>query len=201
MKKYHIKELFLYFQCCKKEKGDRMISLIIDIIADSEQYVALRFNKKEGKPLDREKISERELRRLSRADLLELLVAQSRENERLRARLNEANRKLKSREIKIQKAGSIAEAALKLNGVFEAAEQAAQQYIENVCRLAQEEAKAEKAVRPAESEQKAEAAKATESKLKAEKAAKTAESGQEAAEVEDASGKTEDTLKETPEEV
>ena len=82
--------------------------------------------------MDREKISERELRRLSRADLLELLVAQSRENERLRARLNEANRKLKSREIKIQKAGSIAEAALKLNGVFEAAEQAAQQYIENV---------------------------------------------------------------------
>lgn len=126
--------------------------------------------------MDREKISERELRRLSRADLLELLVAQSRENERLRARLNEANRKLKSREIKIQKAGSIAEAALKLNGVFEAAEQAAQQYIENVCRLAQEEAKAEKT-------------------------AKTAESGQEASEVEDAAGKTDDTLKETPEEV
>ncbi len=162
--------------------------------------------------MDKEKISERELRRLRRADLLELLVAQSRENERLRARLNEANRKLKSREIKIQNAGSIAEAALKLNGVFEAAEQAAQQYIENVCRLAQEEAKAEKAVRPAEdepkkavqaaeSEQKAEAAKATESKLKAEKAAKTAESGQEAAEVEDAAGKTDDTLKETPEEV
>lgn len=85
------------------------------------------------------KITDRELRRLSRADLLELLLAESRENEQLRARLEEAEKKLESREITLQKAGSIAEAALRLNGVFEAAQEAAQQYLENVKRLAEEQ--------------------------------------------------------------
>lgn len=83
-------------------------------------------------------VTDRELRRLSRADLLELLVAESRENERLKAELEKANRRLESREIKLQESGSIAEAALKLNGVFEAAERAAQQYLENIYRLAEE---------------------------------------------------------------
>lgn len=84
-------------------------------------------------------VTERELRKLSRADLLELLLAESRENERLRTELDEANRKLASRAIEIENAGSIAEAALRLNGVFEAAERAAQQYLENVRRLSEEQ--------------------------------------------------------------
>ena len=45
---------------------------------------------------------------------------------------------LKDRRILLGQAGSIAEAALRLNGVFEAAEAAAQQYLENVRRLAEE---------------------------------------------------------------
>lgn len=89
--------------------------------------------------MERETITERELKKLSRADLLELLLAESRENEQLRAQLEEANQKLASREIELQNAGSIAEAALRLNGVFEAAEKAAQQYLENVRRLAEEQ--------------------------------------------------------------
>lgn len=84
------------------------------------------------------KVTDRELRRLSRADLLELLVAESRENERLRAELEAMRQKLESREIKLQESGSIAEAALRLNGVFEAAEQAARQYLENIQRLSEE---------------------------------------------------------------
>lgn len=89
--------------------------------------------------MGKENITERELRKLSRADLLELLLAESRENEQLRAQLQEANQKLASREIELQNAGSIAEAALRLNGVFEAAERAAQQYVENVRRLSEEQ--------------------------------------------------------------
>ena len=38
----------------------------------------------------------------------------------------------------IENAGSLAEAALKLNDVFEAADRAAQQYLENVRRMAEE---------------------------------------------------------------
>ena len=79
------------------------------------------------------------LRKLSRAELLELLLEESRENERLRAQLQEMNEKLADRAIRIERAGSIAEAALQLNGVFQAAEEAAAQYLENVRRLAEEQ--------------------------------------------------------------
>ena len=80
-------------------------------------------------------MNENELRKLKRVDLLELLISQSRENEELRHRLAEAEQKLADRQIKTDEAGSIAEAALRLNGVFEAAQAAADQYLENIKRL------------------------------------------------------------------
>lgn len=79
-------------------------------------------------------MTDQELRKLNRKELLELLVAQGRELETLRSELKAALEKLKSREITIEKAGSIAEAAMGLNGVFEAAQKAAQQYLENIHR-------------------------------------------------------------------
>lgn len=86
-------------------------------------------------------MTDRELRKLSRADLLELLLKESRENERLRAQLKEANEKLNDRTIIIENAGSMAEAALRLNDVFQAADRAAAQYLENVRRIAKEQSK------------------------------------------------------------
>lgn len=83
-------------------------------------------------------MTDKELRRLSRAELLEMLLAQTEENERLRERLEDAEKALEDRRIDIAKAGSLAEASLKLNDVFLAADQAARQYVENVRRLAQE---------------------------------------------------------------
>lgn len=83
-------------------------------------------------------MTDKDLRRMSRRELLELLLYQMEENERLRNQLNKANKKLKSRSIIIEEAGSIAEAALKLNGVFEAAQEAASQYLENIRRLEEE---------------------------------------------------------------
>lgn len=79
-------------------------------------------------------MTDQELRKLNRKELLELLVAQGRELEALRSKFKAALEKLKSREIAIEKAGSIAEAAMGLNGVFEAAQKAAQQYLENIRR-------------------------------------------------------------------
>lgn len=87
--------------------------------------------------VDRGRAARHQLKKLSRADLLELLLAESNENEQLRAQLDEANRKLASRELELEQAGSLAEAALRLNGVFEAADRAAQQYMENVRLLAE----------------------------------------------------------------
>ncbi len=85
-------------------------------------------------------MSKREWKKLSRGDLLELLLEQVRENKRLQAELDQAREQLASREIVLEQAGSIAEAALRLNGVFEAAQRAADQYLENVRRIAGETA-------------------------------------------------------------
>ena len=80
-------------------------------------------------------MTDKELRRLSRSELLEMLIAQTEENDRLKIRLEQAEAELRDRRIAIDKAGSIAEAALALNGVFQAAEAAAQQYLENIQRI------------------------------------------------------------------
>lgn len=79
-------------------------------------------------------MTDRELRKLSRRELLELLVEQERELGRLQEELQEAEERTRSREIRISKAGSIAEAALMLSGVFEAAQAAADQYLDNIRR-------------------------------------------------------------------
>lgn len=81
-------------------------------------------------------MTDKELRRLSRAELLQMLIAQVEENEKLRKSLEEAQAQLNKRQIAIENSGTLAEAALKLNGVFEAADKAAKQYLENIERLA-----------------------------------------------------------------
>lgn len=82
-------------------------------------------------------MTDKELKRLSRGELLEMLIQQSKELERLRKQLDAAESALRNREIAITNAGSIAEAALQLNGVFTAAQDACQQYMENICHLSQ----------------------------------------------------------------
>lgn len=77
-------------------------------------------------------MTEKELRRLSRADLLEMLIDQSVELEQTQKKLAAAEEALASRVIEINSAGSIAEAALRLNGVFEAAQAACDQYVQNI---------------------------------------------------------------------
>lgn len=82
-------------------------------------------------------MTEKELRKLWRGDLLNLLLEQSRENQRLREQLQVAQDALADKTLCIEQAGSIAEASLQLNGVFQAAENACKQYIENVIQLSQ----------------------------------------------------------------
>jgi transposase-like protein len=80
-------------------------------------------------------MTDRELRKLKRAELLEMLLDSRKENEELKRQLREANIKLNDRRIMLDKAGSIAEAALQLNDVFELAQKAADQYLENVKKI------------------------------------------------------------------
>ncbi len=82
-------------------------------------------------------MTERELRRLSRTDLLELLLTQRRENEQLRCLLDQAQAQLADRTIQINQAGSIAEASLQLSGIFTAAQDSCQYYLENIQKLSE----------------------------------------------------------------
>lgn len=83
-------------------------------------------------------MTDRELKRMSRGALLEMLIEQMEENERLKKQLCQAQEELQERRIKLETAGSLAEAALLLNGVFQAADQAARQYLDNVKIMAAE---------------------------------------------------------------
>lgn len=77
-------------------------------------------------------MTNKELRKLGRRELLEMLITQSKELNRVKQELEEASAKLSDRSIVLANSGSIAEAALKLNKVFEAAQEAANQYLENL---------------------------------------------------------------------
>ncbi|MBP3673357.1 MAG: hypothetical protein J6J18_05955 [Oscillospiraceae bacterium] len=77
-------------------------------------------------------MTERELKRLSRTDLLTMMLSLSKENEQLRQQIEQMQQQLSSRTIAIQESGSLAEAALLLNGIFEAAQAACEQYTENI---------------------------------------------------------------------
>ena len=80
-------------------------------------------------------MTEKELKKLSRQELLEVLLAQSKKIDRLNGKLKETQDKLTEREIAISEAGSIAEASLILNNVFADAQKAADQYLENIRRM------------------------------------------------------------------
>lgn len=82
-------------------------------------------------------MTEKELQKLKRADLLEILVEQGKEIENLRAEKEALQKKLEDRTISIDKAGTIAEAAFQLNGVYDAVNRAAAQYLENIMSLSE----------------------------------------------------------------
>lgn len=109
-------------------------------------------------------MTDKEMHKISRRELLQLLLAQVRETEelkqqlaereeqlselrgnyeKLRSRLDQKDAKIHdlrdtlhaertTRRIELQEAGSIAEAALRLNGIFDVAQKAADQYLENI---------------------------------------------------------------------
>jgi len=83
-------------------------------------------------------LEQKELRKLRRVDLLELLVTQAKENEQLRQQVQKLQAELNSRKILVEKAGSIADASIALNKLFETAQATADQYLENIKRMEQE---------------------------------------------------------------
>lgn len=80
-------------------------------------------------------MTDRQLRKLNRMDLLKLLLEEKKENEALREQMQQMQLQLENKQLNIDQSGSLAEAALKLGGIFEAAETACQYYTENIRNL------------------------------------------------------------------
>ncbi|SDB02565.1 hypothetical protein SAMN02910293_00150 [Streptococcus henryi] len=83
-------------------------------------------------------MEEKYLRKLRRSDLFELLVSQAEKIESLEAKVSDLEKQLEDKTLLIEKAGSIAEASLQINKIFETAQAAADQYLANIERLASE---------------------------------------------------------------
>ena len=77
-------------------------------------------------------MAERELKKMNRSELIEIIYALQREEHELRDRIKQLEEKLTERNIILEKSGSIAEASLRLNKIFEDAQAAADQYVESV---------------------------------------------------------------------
>ena len=72
------------------------------------------------------------IKKMSRMDLLKVLITQRKKIDELEEKIANLNNMIEYRELKIKNAKSIAEASLVLNEVFEKAQEAANQYLENV---------------------------------------------------------------------
>jgi hypothetical protein len=81
-------------------------------------------------------MTEKELLKLKRSEMLEIMLAQSQEIDNLRKERDELKEKLADRRIRIEKAGSLAEASLQLTNIFVEAQKAADLYVENIKRSA-----------------------------------------------------------------
>lgn len=75
---------------------------------------------------------DKKIKKMKRRELLEILVVQSKKIDILEKELKETKEKLNNKKVIISKAGSIAEASLKLNNIFEIAQKTADEYLESI---------------------------------------------------------------------
>ncbi|MBP5431383.1 hypothetical protein [Ruminococcus sp.] len=97
-------------------------------------------------------MTDKEFKRLKRSDLIYIIYEYQKKQEELMKENEELREKLKEKEMRISNAGSLAEVAAKLNGLFEAAQQTADDYLSQLENTASAEAekKAEAIIREAE---------------------------------------------------
>ena len=72
---------------------------------------------------------------LGKTDMLTLLYEQEKQIQQLTEEVENLKNQLEDRTIKMKEAGSIAEASLKINKIFEVAQQAADEYLKSIKKL------------------------------------------------------------------
>lgn len=83
----------------------------------------------------------KELRKMSRKDLLEILLEQTKRIEELEIELEKVNSELDERKSSLKEVGSLAEASLILSNIFKSADETVDVYIRNVKELMRKEEK------------------------------------------------------------
>lgn len=97
----------------------------------------MRVGRKGDIPEDQGK-ENKDLSKLRKKELLEIMLRQGEEIDALRAEVAELKEKLEDREIEFSRIGSIAEASLAVTRIFEEADEAAKIYLTNLKRKAEE---------------------------------------------------------------
>jgi cell division septum initiation protein DivIVA len=83
-------------------------------------------------------MTEQQVRKLKRVELFQIIRNQEEEILQQQEKIQKLEQQLTERTIRLEQTGSIAEAALQINGVMEAAQKAADQYLESIRQLEQE---------------------------------------------------------------
>lgn len=83
----------------------------------------------------------KELRKLRRKDLLEILLEQTKRIEELELELEKTKEKLNDKKVLLSNVGSLAEASLKLSDIFKAADEAIAIQMKNIEEMAKNEEK------------------------------------------------------------
>ena len=87
-------------------------------------------------------MTEKELKKLNRYQLLELLIVQTERADKLQSKLEKVKKQHSEQDLQMTTLGSIAEASLQVSGVFQAAQKAADVYIDAAKKTAEEIEKA-----------------------------------------------------------
>lgn len=96
-------------------------------------------------------MTDKEFKKLNRSELISIIYEYQKTQEALEKELAEVKAKLADRDLKINNAGSIAEAVVSLNDLFETAQKTADEYLEILGKTAREsEAKAKALLADAE---------------------------------------------------
>jgi len=83
-------------------------------------------------------LTEKELKKMNRYQLLELLLLQTQRADKLQQQVEELESQLGDRDLEFASLGSIAEASLQVSGVFRAAQEAADLYLDGARKKARE---------------------------------------------------------------
>lgn len=96
-------------------------------------------------------MTDKELRRLGRPELIEIIYQLEKSQEENRQEIARLQARLQDRTLRLSEAGSIAQAALQVNGVMEAAQAAADQYVQ-AAEADRQQARAERLVADAQTQ-------------------------------------------------